>query len=146
MRNDERGFTLPEMLIAFSIFLLITSFIPLFMKVMFINSEQKRGLNKMEWEVFLQQIKMELRESKAITINEGKIHFGKYNGETVTFEKYNTSIRRQVNSRGHEILLQNIKELKFSSAGNGFSLEVVDGADQSFSARISRLIPLGGYP
>ncbi|WP_431522022.1 competence type IV pilus minor pilin ComGF [Guptibacillus hwajinpoensis] len=48
----------------------------------------------------------------------------KSDGSIVLYERYGTSIRRRVNGTGHEIVLQNVKEMECESLGRKVIIEV----------------------
>ena len=54
---NERGFTLVDMLLAFSIFLIIAAFIPLSINMIYRIGDVDDRIQRMEWEVFISQVK-----------------------------------------------------------------------------------------
>lgn len=141
MNKSERGFTFIEMLITFSILLVILSFITPFLSVVFReNSEQ---FNKLEWQILVQQMKMEIREARDITIsNNNSVSFYNIAGDSVSFEKYNNQIRRRVNRKGHEVLLQQITDVKFEPKPNGFLISVLTVDGKAYQAIITAFTPV----
>ncbi|WP_159439939.1 competence type IV pilus minor pilin ComGF [Bacillus sinesaloumensis] len=141
MNKSERGFTFVEMLITFSILLVILSFITPFLSVVFReNSEQ---FNKLEWQILVQQMKMEIREARDITIsNNNSVSFYNIAGDSVSFEKYNNQIRRRVNRKGHEVLLQQITDVKFEPKPNGFLISVLTVDGKNYQAIITAFTPV----
>ncbi len=47
------------------------------------------------------------------------------NGEKVTYEKYQDSIRRRVNDKGHEVVLQKLSLVSFHAIDGGVRIEGV---------------------
>lgn len=136
MVRNEKGFTFVEMLVTFSILIVILSFITPFLGVVFRdNSDQ---FNKLEWQILIQQMKMEIREAKDITIsNNGSVFYTNETGDSISFEKYNDKIRRRVNLKGHEVLLQQISDVRFEPRPNGFLISVLTVDGKTYQAIIS---------
>ena len=53
--------------------------------------------------------------------------------DTVLYEKYESSLRRRVNSTGHEIVLQNVAAYSFSLIKNAVKLTVKDLRGKEYS-------------
>jgi competence protein ComGF len=138
---DNRGFTLLEMLLSFTIFIMIASFIPLFLQLAAFPSE-KNKLNLLEWEVFLQQAKIEIREASELEVKDGVLYLKNLYGQNVSYEQYNHSLRRRVDGTGHEILLKNIKSVSFQIVTNGCIFVVTDLNENEFRAKIKSLQPI----
>lgn len=136
MIQQEKGFTLIEVLMSLMIFfvvlsLLITTF------HLASNYTVKRGeFHYFEWLVFIQQTKIELRESKNVWIYGTTIQFDKWTGERVTYEKYGTIIRRRVNSTGHEIMLQFIQHVSYEKEQTGIRVHVLTDKGDEYEAFI----------
>ena len=58
---NNKGFTIVEMIISFSAFLFIVSFIPLSFRFLYQDGFVEERLQRMEWEVFIGQAKKENR-------------------------------------------------------------------------------------
>ena len=56
------------------------------------------------------------------------------------YEKYGSNIRRRVDLKGHEIMLQNIKAVTFEPIANGVRISVQDRFDQSESQVIRTMV------
>jgi competence protein ComGF len=139
--NNERGFTFLEMLVSFSVFLLILTFLGALLTLF--KEHGTGGINKLEWEVFIQQAKQEMYQSRQVTQNNTTHRFSKSNGETVTYELYGTSIRRRVNGTGHEILLQNVSGVRYDPLVNGVLIEALDKHSNVFKSQLFSIFPLG---
>jgi competence protein ComGF len=138
-RLNNKGFTIVEMIIAFSAFLFIVSFIPLSFRLFYQNGFVDDRLQRMEWEVFIGQAKKEIRMGERIRVENNRLTFVK-NGQSITYEKYGTNIRRKVDLKGHEIMLQNIKEVTFEPIADGVRISVQDQFDQSESQIIRTMV------
>ncbi|MEH7224579.1 competence type IV pilus minor pilin ComGF [Bacillus sp. JJ1566] len=138
MVSNEKGFTFVEMLVTFSILLVILSFITPFLGIVFRENDEQ--FNKLEWQILIQQMKMEIREASEISVSSSEyVSFNNPAGDIVSFEKYMDKIRRRVNKRGHEILLQNITDVTFELKTNGFLITVVTVDGKTYQALISSL-------
>ncbi|QOR68980.1 prepilin-type N-terminal cleavage/methylation domain-containing protein [Cytobacillus suaedae] len=138
--NNERGFTFLEMLVSLSILMLLLTFL---VGLLAIIKEPKAGINKLEWELFIQQAKQEIYQSTQISHINTTLTFFKNNEETVTYELYGTSIRRRVNGAGHEILLQNVSVVKYELLNNGVAIEAIDKHNNVFRSQLFSVFPLG---
>lgn len=142
MKMSKNGFTLIEMLLSFMIFLVIVFSLPLLLKVFDIWTIPKNDFSQLEWQIFTQQSKLEIRESAEIHVDDHQLRFTKFTGEIVTYELYNNKLRRQVNGRGHEILLQNIKSVRFKPKNNGVMIICFDKDNRQYSSLVASLIEI----
>jgi competence protein ComGF len=122
---NNRGFTLAEMLVAFSIFCLLASFLPAMIHIFMNERPMEKRLQQMEWAVFISQIKKEMRMCQKITIVNQKIVLEK-DGQMIVYEPYGGNLRRRVDQKGHEILLQNIHSLELEKLVNGVLIKLKD--------------------
>jgi len=136
---NNKGFTIVEMMIAFSAFLLIVSFIPLCFRLFYHDGFVEERLQRMEWEVFINQAKKEIRMGEGISVENNTLTFLK-SGQSIKYEQYGSNIRRRVGLRGHEIMLQNIKTVTFEPVVNGVGISVQDQFDQSQSQVIRTMV------
>ena len=132
---NEKGFTLIEALIAFSIFLTIIFFTTPVFQISLNNKDAEKNLQAMEWEVFSSQIKKEIRLSTRAELLSNRLILTK-DSETIQYEKYGTSLRRRVNSTGHEVILQNVAQHSFTISNNSVNIKVIDlwGRDYAVTA------------
>ena len=139
MKRSESGFTLIEMLISYLIFLLIVCSIPFLFKIIHEWTTPKHHFNQFEWQLFIEQSKIEIKESEALNVTNSLLKFTKNNGEFVTYEMYTDKIRRKVNGSGYEILLQDIRSVNFIVEKNGVTIICRDMENNQHSIRISAL-------
>lgn len=126
---NDRGFTMLEMLFSFSIFCMVASFLPLMFNIMFHHQSIEGRLQEMEWGLFVNQLKKEIQASDYVNIVNGELTV--INGEdTTTFQKYQNMLRRRVNGKGHEVVLQNVKEISFQHIGGGIQVRVINSFEQ----------------
>ncbi|WP_417899631.1 competence type IV pilus minor pilin ComGF [Bacillus haimaensis] len=129
-KGNEKGFTLLEALVSFSVVLIITAFLPILFQTIYTLVKEEEGIHPLELEVFTHQAKMEIRTAKSVTTT-GKILTIKNGNKSITYEKYQGNIRRRVNGTGHEIMLQNVKDVVFVQARNGAIL-FITGDEEDF--------------
>lgn len=81
-----------------------------------------------EWNLFNESLRNELWKGESIVITPDKVSF-LVSGESISYEKYNQSIRRRVNNQGHEVVLQSVDSFSFASIIQGvhMDLEFVGG-------------------
>lgn len=138
MVSNEKGFTFVEMLVTFSILLVILSFISPFLGVVYRDNGEQ--FNKLEWQILIQQMKMEIREASEISVSKNSsVSFKNAAGDVVSFEKYTDKVRRRVNLKGHELLLQHITDVTFEPRMNGFLISVVTVDGKTYQALITSL-------
>lgn len=138
---NNKGFTMLEMLYAFSIFLLVVSFFPLIFKYFMGNDQLEARLKRMEWHVFVNQIKKELRLAEEIIVSDNRLVFTKH-GQLILYEKHGTNLRRRVDFKGHEIVLQQVDSFQFSPIRDGVKLTLTDHYDQKYSVLLYSFISL----
>lgn len=127
--------------------LFITVIISLFLSIplQIIGNQQlmKEELKSMEWEVFYLQLKKEAKLAQNIDITNNKLLLY-VDGNVVTYEQFGTNIRRRVNSTGHEVALQQVKEVQFLKSYNGFQLKVIDQYNRKKNSNIYSYLDLEG--
>lgn len=144
-RLNESGFTLIEVLLALSILSVIVFYMgPIFQTVLN-NQVSENALQAMEWEVFWMQMKKEIRVASKAEVVSGRLVLTK-DGETIYYEKYNSLLRRRVNSLGHEILLQNVSNYQVSVLPNSVRVTVTDLNGKTYSAKAYSLVEWGNKP
>ncbi|MED1607363.1 competence type IV pilus minor pilin ComGF [Cytobacillus kochii] len=109
----SNGFTLIEALITLACFLIILSFMPLVFKVISVNENIDERKQKIEWLVFIQQLKKEVRVAEKISLdNRGELIL-LIDNQSISYEKYGDKLRRRVNGAGHEVVLQKLQSVQF---------------------------------
>jgi len=99
-------------------------------------------LQDMEWEVFSSQIKKEIRMSTNAQVVGQTLILADDKG-TVSIEKYGNTIRRRVNSKGHEVILQNVSQLTFTELNNGVKITVKDLNGKTYMLTVYSYIQWG---
>jgi competence protein ComGF len=136
---SEQGFTLLEVMFAFSIFTTIVFFLTPVLQIILNNENAEVRLQEMEWEVFCSQIKKEIRSVARAEVVSGRLVLTN-NNETIYYEKFGTNLRRRVNSSGHEVLLQNVMEVTFTHLKNAVKINVRDSWGHDYAVIIHSYI------
>ncbi|WP_070120687.1 competence type IV pilus minor pilin ComGF [Bacillus marinisedimentorum] len=136
MKSENKGFTMLEMLFAFFIFMFLTGLLMPILKLSasFLDNE---GVAIRETEIFFGQLGREVREADDTEVQAGTLLMLSPTGKLVTYEQYGTMIRRRVDGKGHELVLQNITAVRFVEVPNGINVSVTK-AGKTLERRISR--------
>jgi competence protein ComGF len=103
--KKSEAFSLIEVIIALSVLLLLTSLIPL----LFTPLQKNPSPSQFEdTSLFFAMLGKEIREASSLTIENNSLFLTRSNDDVVSFSKYRTLIRKQLNGLGHEVWLQNI--------------------------------------
>jgi competence protein ComGF len=120
---NNRGFTLLDALLSFIVFFIISLSFPLIMKGFETIKTDSVPPRYYEWNLFSENLRNEIWNGENIMISPEQISLDK-EGERITYERYQNSIRRRVNERGHEVVLQSIHSLTFFEVPQGVKVEV----------------------
>lgn len=86
---------------------------PLVFKVISVNENIDERKQKIEWLVFIQQLKKEVRVAEKISLdNRGELIL-LIDNQSISYEKYGDKLRRRVNGAGHEVVLQKLQSVQF---------------------------------
>ncbi|MCO0598933.1 ComGF family competence protein [Peribacillus butanolivorans] len=131
-KND--GFTIIEMLFSLMILMTTSIFILQLFSIIHTQLESKDKLHPKEWEIFTMQMQQEVRGAKSQDVIENKLYL--LSGDQLSFiEQYEDKLRRRVNGKGHEVILQNISKFKVEKDGNVIVLNITDKAGNTFIRR-----------
>lgn len=139
---NNKGFTLVETLFAFSIFCLVASFLPLTVRIIMDNKPVEIRVQRLEWEVFVSQIKKEIRMSSKITVTNQTIALER-DGQIIIYERYGSNLRKRVDNKGHEILLQQVDVFQFDKLLNGVRIRLTDRYGHEYREEIRSIIRNG---
>lgn len=132
---NNYGFTMLEMLFAFSIFLMLVSFLPLSFTFLFHDWKLEARTQRLEWNVFINQLKKEVRLADDAEVADGRVTL-KIAGQNVAYEKYGSNIRRRVDLKGHEVVLQQVHSASYTSINGGLRITVEDTFGEDYSASV----------
>lgn len=140
--KNEKAFTLIEVVIAFAIFLILTSMIPVFFKVL--QPIDPKVRQRIETNLFFLQVSYEVQQARSVSVNNCVLYLTVDDHQTVSYDVVNEKVRRQVNGRGQEMVLLNTKNVNYEKTEKSIRINVNDTYGQSFEQRISFLVPKGG--
>jgi competence protein ComGF len=143
--QNEKAFTLVEMLFSFWVFTIIVFFILPLLGVMVQHNAPSIRLQEMEWDVFSSQIKKEIRMSTKGQVVSNRLILTE-NTDSITFEKYENILRRRVNNTGHEVLLQNVAEVNFTVLPNMVRVDVKDLNHREYLVYVPTFLNWGSTP
>ncbi|PWW30540.1 competence protein ComGF [Cytobacillus oceanisediminis] len=132
---NSKGFTMLEMLFAFSIFLMLVSFLPLSFNFLFHDWKFEARTQRLEWLVFINQMKKEVRLADYADVSNERIALA-IAEQSVVYEKYGSNLRRRVDLKGHEIVLQEVDSVSFTSINGGLEMIVKDTFKQEYTASL----------
>jgi competence protein ComGF len=138
----EKGFTLVEMLVSFTLFLIIVSFFPIIIPLAKQTYNPDFSMNEMEWEIFVNQLAMEYREAKEVGINATTLTLKMENNQIITYERYEDKIRRRVDESGHEVVLQHIKNIMYEQQKERLLIRSTDGVNKVREETITTFLML----
>ena len=138
----EKGFTLVEMLVSFTLFLIIVSFFPIIIPLAKQTYNPDFSMNEMEWEIFVNQLAMEYREAKEVRIQATTLTLKMENNQIITYERYEDKIRRRVDESGHEVVLQHIKNIMYEQQKERLLIRSTDGVNKVREETITTFLML----
>lgn len=140
--KSEKGFTLVEMLVSFTLFLIIVSFFPIIIPLAKQTYNPDFSMNEMEWEIFVNQLAMEYREAKEVRIQATTLTLKMENNQIITYERYEDKIRRRVDESGHEVVLQHIKNIMYEQQKERLLIRSTDGVNKVREETITTFLML----
>ncbi|QDZ78599.1 competence type IV pilus minor pilin ComGF [Priestia megaterium] len=138
----EKGFTLVEMLVSFTLFLIIVSFFPIIIPLAKQTYNPDFSMNEMEWEIFVNQLAIEYREAKEVGIHATTLTLKMENNQIITYERYEDKIRRRVDESGHEVVLQHIKSIMYEQQKERLLIRSTDGVNKVREETITTFLML----
>jgi competence protein ComGF len=111
--QNEKGFTLLETIFSLVLFLMIISISTSSIKSFVKRNYSYESVNRLELDNFIKEVQKEANKSISFTVHSDLLLFEEFNQVTISYRKYATIIRRQRLGLGHEIVLQNIRDIKF---------------------------------
>ncbi|HBM4072687.1 competence type IV pilus minor pilin ComGF [Listeria innocua] len=133
-KKSTSAFTLLETILSITIVLSISSLIPLFFECYHKTIQLSNLDQTSEWQLFLVQTRLELEKATNIQVNPEKLSF-KVNDNLVTYSKYNNILRRQVNGKGHEPLLDKVTNWQITNEENQLILKVTFSNNKFYTSK-----------
>ncbi|WP_197076552.1 competence type IV pilus minor pilin ComGF [Domibacillus indicus] len=124
--SNNKGFTMLEMLIALTVFTTCAFSVPLLYDSASRIIKDSKAEKMMEWELFIIQLRNDMQSSQNWQLSGPQIQYSAAgpNDSVVSISRYNDKIRRQINGKGHEVMLQDVKSASFSMEGGNVYLSV----------------------
>jgi competence protein ComGF len=122
-KRYERGYTLIETILTFTLFLTLVSLLPGLFHVLF--SVDRSPLHQQEISIFFEQADKEIQGSISAEIKSNTLYLNQPNGKLVSYEQYGNRMVRKVDGKGFEIILQNIESVEFALSQTMVSMKVV---------------------
>ena len=132
---NQDGFTLIEMLLSFLIFSFLIIFLLHSIPLLKYHAYSTETLDQLHWDIFLNQIKREIRTVETIYLSNHQLDLIK-NGCLITYDQYGEKIRRRVDGGGYEITMFNIKELTFKELKKGVKVIVLHKNGKTYEGDI----------
>lgn len=111
--NNNRGFTLLEVMFTLFVLSVIVFLLPLLIKQVMYHDLVER-LNEKEVEIFFMQLSKEIHSALAIQVHDDTLYITHKDGRVASYGRYGANVRRQVNGSGQERALQNIETISFT--------------------------------
>jgi competence protein ComGF len=126
--KNEKGFSFISMFFALTI---ISMTLPIFAYLLQSTTHLSSNYNELSTQQFFQFIRDEVIHSNDIQLSENKLKLTQQDSE-ILIEHYGTLIRRQVDKKGHEILLQDIDQFSIESTSYGIRLKLKNTLGDSY--------------
>lgn len=131
-RSNEQGFTYVSMFIALTI---ISITLPFFSYLFQISNHLSTNYSELSTQQFFQFLRDELIRSEDMNIRGNSVILTRGESE-VSISLYGNSIRRQVDGKGHEILLQDVSELTIEPRPYGIHVHITNLEGNSYEKTI----------
>nr|WP_269819594.1 ComGF family competence protein [Fictibacillus halophilus] len=82
--------------------------------------KQPQSIQSEETALFFSMIGKEIREAAAVEVKNNALFITLSTGEVISFTRYHSLIRKQVDGLGHEVWVQNIQEMKVEEIQDSF--------------------------
>ncbi|MQR95608.1 competence type IV pilus minor pilin ComGF [Fictibacillus phosphorivorans] len=133
----NNGYTLVESMIALGV-LIVTSFL---VTLLFTHlQKQPQSVQSEETALFFSMIGKEIREAATVEVRNNALFISLPSGEMVSFTRYHSLIRKQVNGLGHEVWVQNIQDMKVEEIENQYVYVTLTDQDGKQARRSYRRI------
>jgi competence protein ComGF len=120
---NNKGFTLLDAMLSFLVFSIISLGFPLVIKGFETIQKESVPPRYYEWNLFSQSLRTEMWGGSNFQISPETVSYVSQ-GETIKYERYQDSIRRQVGERGHEVVLQAVDSFEISEVPQGIRIDV----------------------
>ncbi|MBS4199655.1 ComGF family competence protein [Bacillus sp. FJAT-49732] len=112
--NDQKGFTLLDSIFCMLILTIIMSLMPLLFHSFAVIDRTIKVDEDFEWNLFLIQLRNELEDAEKVYVNTHPNRILIEKNLMIIYETHGNRIRRTVNEKGHEIVLQHVSSVSFT--------------------------------
>ncbi|WP_443257925.1 competence type IV pilus minor pilin ComGF [Virgibacillus sp. L01] len=130
--KNENAFSFLSVILTISLLFIIIPFTGYLLKGVSFTS----NYDELSIQQFFYFLRDEVIESTDIKIEPTKITLHQTNGSVVTIEKYQSLIRRKVDSKGHEVFLRDVQAVNFKSTVYGFHVTITSAKGEQFEKTI----------
>lgn len=135
MIKNEYGFTLVETMFSLFLFSIVIFMFPFILS--FFKPAAFETLKVKEVELFFMQISREIHGAKSMSIQGRQLIVELHNGDKASYEHYNNLIRRRLNEKGHEILLQHIQSVHFQLEQQLVTIQITGERGERFERKLA---------
>lgn len=117
--NNTDGFTFTEALLSLMITMMCAASIPLLYSSLFQAAKAVEPASQEEWALFVIQLRNELYMSDHWETDGQNLWMNNHHLDSmqIRIQAYQNKVRRRVNGKGYEVMLQEIKKLSFQQQG-----------------------------
>lgn len=135
--DSQKGYSLMEAFIALTVLLMLSSLIPL----LFIPIQKQPPNPQLEeTSLFFSMLGKEIREGKSVEMNNNSLYVTLTNGNVLSFSRYHSLVRKQVNGLGHEVWVQNISEMVLKKHSDVlFAVKLIDTQGNEYERYFRRI-------
>lgn len=134
IKEQPRGFTLIECLLALLLLSIFFSFSSLEVKYITHLEDYITQQDQKEWIIFQQQLERELADATEVSCSNSRISYRK-DGKVFFIEKYQQMLRKTSATGGHQPLLTEIKAVSFTENRTAVQIRVIIQNEQKFYAK-----------
>ncbi|MFA1821546.1 competence type IV pilus minor pilin ComGF [Virgibacillus oceani] len=129
-QKSEKGFIFLHLLVAITILSVCLPFLSYLLQA----ASYDNNYNEISVQQFFQYLRNDVIQSTGYHIrsNPSRIDLELENGNIATIEPYGSLIRRQVDGRGHEVYLRDVKQIQLKRLDYGFQLNITTAEGENY--------------
>ncbi|HLR01129.1 MAG TPA: competence type IV pilus minor pilin ComGF [Virgibacillus sp.] len=129
LKKNESGFTLLSNMLAIVIIGLI---LPLLAGLYQAAADMPSYTEEISIQQFFQFLRDDLTKTVSCQVKDNKLVMTLSNDKQTRIEHYDTLIRRQVDGKGHEIYLRDIKSVSFDTLSYGIKTTIISSKGETY--------------
>jgi competence protein ComGF len=135
--RTQEGFTLIETIIALAVLVMLSSLVPLLLAPI---QKHPPSSQLEETALFFSMLGKEFREGSSFQITNNVLFIKKTGGDEISFSRYRTLIRKQINGMGHEVWLQEIQLFTpFKHSDKLLEIKIIDSEGNEYNRSFQRI-------